>query len=515
MAKTANHDATSVTVIQPQPRSHGQVVKLSVIDQIAPRDYISLCLFFKLPSDADTTRIFRVLEMALLKTVDDIPELACCVQKNASNGREEVQLLFDASKGVEVHRKDYTSPELCGLWKFGTFDQLEQEHFPLNKMPRHLVFGTSAKLEEKARLPSLVVQANFIPGGLILGSCLHVSTRAAFHYFPLFELRSVSQHVSGDGICNFLWHKTMGAHFAAIADGLISKPTPPIRFLERSSVVEGDQGMSLEDFPNWKLAEDAAGFLNPKDYEASEIPTFEYATYFISAEKLALLRNRVSSKVPELSLSITDILGAFLWRHVVVAREIDPQRYPEARLSVTVDSRGRMENPTVPTDYWGNFAEPNAVAKLPVASIQTVSSSSVTSGTAWDTIYPEAARRIHGAIDAVNNKAVRRLVGLLKQMPKATTLTWNVDRYPGPDMLIVCIQAHRFNDIHFGHEIGYPSATRCTVGDTEGKPDGRCMILPPRRADGRGLEILLQYDGMTLKRLENNVEFKHFFIRRN
>ncbi|KAL6408662.1 trichothecene 3-O-acetyltransferase [Ilyonectria robusta] len=497
IVKAACHEATSVTIIQPQPSSHGKVVKLSVIDQIAPRDYISLCLFFKLSPDADTRSIFRVLEMALLNTVDDIPELACCVQKNTSNGREEVQLLFDTSKGVEIHYKDYTSPKLRDLWKFGTFDQLEQDHFPLSKMPRHVVFGTSAKLEENVTLPSLIVQANFVPGGLILGSCLH--------------------HVSGDGICNFLWHKTMGAHFATIADRLLNKPTSPIPFLERSRVVEGDQGMTLEEFPDWKLAEDASSFLNPTDYEASEIPTFEYATYFISTEKLALLKSRVSIKVPDIRLSTTDILGAFLWRQVILARKIDPQKYPEAKLSITVDSRGRMENPTVPPNYWGNFAEPNAVAKLPVVSLQKGSpvSSSSTSETAWGTIYPEAARRIHGAIAAVNDKAVRRLVGLLNQMPKATTLTWNVDRYPGPDMLIVCIQAHRFNEIHFGREIGYPLATRCTVGDTEGKPDGRCMILPPRRADGRGLEIMLQYDKITLERLENNIEFKDFFVRRN
>lgn len=193
IVKAACHEATSVTIIQPQPSSHGKVVKLSVIDQIAPRDYISLCLFFKLSSDADTKCIFRVLEMALLNTVDDIPELACCVQKNTSNGREEVQLLFDTSKGVEIHYKDYTSPKLRDLWKFGTFDQLEQDHFPLSKMPRHVLFGTSAKVEENVTLPSLIVQANFVPGGLILGSCLHVSIRSVFDYTPLFVMRSGCQ----------------------------------------------------------------------------------------------------------------------------------------------------------------------------------------------------------------------------------------------------------------------------------------------------------------------------------
>jgi hypothetical protein len=41
------------------------------------------------------------------------------------------------------------------------------------------------------------------------------------------------------------------------------------------------------------------------------------------------------------------------------------------------------------------------------------------------------------------------------------------------------------------------------------------MIMPPRRGDGKGLEIGLQYDNSTLKRLENNAEFGEFFVRRN
>ncbi|KAJ5128660.1 hypothetical protein N7448_002377 [Penicillium atrosanguineum] len=483
---------SSVAVIKPHPDSHGQVVKLSAIDQIAPRDYMSICLFFRLGPDADKRQIFSVLQETLLRIVSDMPELACCVQKHTNNNREEVELVFDSSKGVEIHYKDYTSPELCGLWNFGTFDQLEQEHFPLNKMPRHIVFGTSAKLEDNVKLPSLIVQLNFIPGGLILGSCLH--------------------HVAGDGQCNFMLYSTIGAHFSAVADGLDSKPTSKIHLLERSGVVEGDQSVTLEEFPHWKLAEDTTEFLNPTVYRASEIPTFEYATYFISAEKLALLKSRISNNVPETKLGTVETLGAFIWRHIIVARNINPRRYPEAKLSITIDARGRTKNPNVPSNYWGNFAEPNAVARLPVASLQGASSSTkhLTS-----TIYPEAARRIKKAIAAVDDKAVRRLVGLLNQMPKSTTLTWNVNRYPGPDMLLVCIQGHAYNDIYFGHELGCPSALRCTVGDTEGKPDGRCLILPPRRGDGKGLEVALQYDNSTLKRLENNIEFGEFFVRRN
>ncbi|KAF4465992.1 trichothecene 3-O-acetyltransferase [Fusarium albosuccineum] len=481
--------ASSITIIHPHPNTHGQVVKLSVIDQIAPRDYISTCLFFPLVTSTDKTRIFHAFERALYNTVNDIPELACCVQKHTGNDREEVELLFHSDKGAEIHYKDYTSPGLRTLWKFGTFEQLEQDHFPLQKLPRHIVFGTSSKLVQNVRLSALVVQCNFIRGGLILGTCLH--------------------HVAGDGICNLILHKTIGLHFAAIVSGL-SIYACPITTMDRSRTIQGNRHATLEELPDWKLTEDSAGFLNPVAYESVKLDKFEYAIFYISAEKMSLLKRFVLNSTPEVKFSTTEALGAFLWRHVVLAREIDPQEYPEAKLSITIDARGRT-NPSTPSNYWGNFSEPNAVAKLPVALLQRQPSSGGHEGG----IYLEPVRCIKKAIAAIDDKAVRRLVGLLNQMPKSTTLTWNVNRYPGPDMLIVCLQAHRYNDISFGPELGYPSAMRVTVGDTECKPDGRCIILPPRRADGQGLEIVLQYGGGMLKRLVDNSEFSNFFIRRN
>ncbi|KAM0283571.1 hypothetical protein ACHAO9_009676 [Fusarium lateritium] len=298
----------------------------------------------------------------------------------------------------------------------------------------------------------------------------------------------------------------MGLHLAAITKGLDIQ-TFPITTLDRSSFVKGEQGVVLEDFPEWKLTAESSTFLNPTAYEVTEVQSVEHGIFSISAEKLSLLKNHVLKGAENTKLSTTEALCAFLWRHVVRARQIDRHKYPEAKLSITVDARGRMEHPPLPSDYWGNFAEPNAVARAPVSCLQDDKHGGK--------IYVELANSVRRAIATVNDKAVRRLVGLLNQMPKSTSLTWNVNRYPGPDMLIVCLQAHRYNDIYFGCDLGYPSAFRVTVGDTEGKPDGRCIVLPPRRTEGHGLELILQYDISTLERLENDLEFSRFFIRRD
>ena len=126
-----------------------------------------------------------------------------------------------------------------------------------------------------------------------------------------------------------------------------------------------------------------------------------------------------------------------------------------------------------------------------------------------------ASYRIKQAIVAVDSTAVRRLVGPLNQMDKATSLTWNVDRWPGPDMLIVCLHGAKFNHIDFGTLLGCSKASRFTVGKPDGKPDGRCFIWPPKHRDGNGIEVMLQYDVETLGRLKACGEFREFFEWRN
>ena len=126
-----------------------------------------------------------------------------------------------------------------------------------------------------------------------------------------------------------------------------------------------------------------------------------------------------------------------------------------------------------------------------------------------------AAIRVKQAIAAVDSTAVRRLTGLLNQMDTATSLTWNVDRWPGPDMLIVCLNAAKFNHIDFGTLLGCSEASRFTIGKPDGKPDGRCFIWPPRHRDGKGMEVMLQYDVETLARLRACGEFGEYFEWRN
>lgn len=134
-----------------------------------------------------------------------------------------------------------------------------------------------------------------------------------------------------------------------------------ISFLDRTSVIHPELDVKLEDFPDWKLVGADAAFLNPCDYSPETSPPVEYATYFISEANLQRLKQKLSAESENRPTTI-EAACAFLWKHTVKARGIDTEKYPETKLSITVNTRARMKNPGCSSVYWGNLSEPNAVS---------------------------------------------------------------------------------------------------------------------------------------------------------
>ena len=278
----------------------------------------------------------------------------------------------------------------------------------------------------------------------------------------------------------------------------------PIHFANRATIVTPDIHASLEDLPDWRLVAPGEQFLNPTHYDPSSLANLHCGIYYISEDRINRLRDdlAVSTKRP----SVSEAISSLLWLHVVRARNVDATQYPEAKLSLTVDARSRMSNPTIPKYFWGNMCEPNAVARMPTAGFLSPEVEFLTSAT----------QRVRSAIQNVNAPAVQRLAGMLVQLPKTTSITWNVDRWPGPDMLIVHLQSIPYTALDFGADFGgCCEAFRLQIGDIEGKPDGRCIMFPPRKGDGRGLEVMLQYETSTLDRLDADEGFMRWFERRS
>jgi hypothetical protein len=177
------------------------------------------------------------------------------------------------------------------------------------------------------------------------------------------QLTSSLQHTVCDGTGNLVFYSILAQHISAATTGQAPDPLTDaaISFLDRKSVINPEADVLLGDFPDWKLVQDHDAFLNPCDYDPTQNPPVQFATYFASEDKLRRLKQSQSAESGK-APSSTEAVCAFLWKHVVNARGTDCERYPETKLSITVNTRARMKNPICSAAYWGNLSEPNAVS---------------------------------------------------------------------------------------------------------------------------------------------------------
>ena len=487
------------TVVKPASSWIGQVVELGPIDQIAPRCYMTAFFCLRLAPDIATASIIKRLQRMIFCAVQEIPQLATTVVPR-NNSREELELRYLEDSGACLTFKDYTAEHLKYEWIHGSFDDLAKNHFPYEKLERRTLIEGINPGEKNKPLMALMVQANLIPGGLLLVSALHVRRHSWCCSIYSNWVSPTFQHTVCDGLGFYLCNATLAKHCRNNVEP--ESNTLPINFADRATIITPNLHTSLEDLPDWRLVTPGEQFLNPTHYDAASLSDLRCAIYYISEERINQLRDAIAEST--LRPSASEAISSLLWLHVVRARNIDLNEYPEAKLSLTVNSRARMSNPIVPKYFWGNMCEPNAVARMPTADFSSKD------------FLSSATQRVRSAIQNVNAPAVQRLAGLLVRLPKTTSITWNVDRWPGPDMLIVCLQSIPFTALDFGPDFGgCCEAFRLQIGDIEGKPDGRCIMFPPRKGDGRGLEVMLQYETSTLDRLDADKGFTRWFERRS
>jgi hypothetical protein len=354
---------TVTTTVRPCPTTLGQTTKLSQIDQIAPRDYVASYFFFRLPTGTDNAEVFRILEEGFHTTVQQIPDLMCCICE-CDGGRNELELRLHGDSGATITMKDFTSSAYDGQWKPMNFDQLERDHFPLQSLPQEHILAQT-EFPDQVCLPTLAMQANFIKGGLVLTGCLHVCYYLGAIFSQSHQLTLHHQHTVCDGTGNFVFFSILAQHIAAATAGQVPDPLTDaaISFLDRKSVIDPELDVRLDQFPDWKLVQDPNSFLDPTDFDPELNPPVTFATYYISEAKAEALRQRMITQSGHLP-SATEAVCAFMWKHVVKARNVDHEKYPETKLSITVNTRARMRNPVCSPAYWGNLSEPNAVCTI-------------------------------------------------------------------------------------------------------------------------------------------------------
>lgn len=184
--RQSNMDAIT-TVVKPASSWVGQVVDLGPIDQIAPRCYMTAFFCLRLAPDVTTASIIKRLQRMIFCAVQEIPQLATTVVPR-NNSREELELRYLEDSGACLTFKDYTAEHLKHEWTHGSFEDLAKADFPYKKLERRTLIDGINPNEKNKPLVALRVQANLIPGGLLLVSALHVRRRSlcsSIHFNPI------------------------------------------------------------------------------------------------------------------------------------------------------------------------------------------------------------------------------------------------------------------------------------------------------------------------------------------
>ena len=314
------------------PGKKAAVFPLSPIDMLMPRFHIPKLLYFA--TTAEPAAIMSNLVAALDLTLNSMPIIAGSValskQEKDQKGSLSVQRPYFKAEDI------LSSNDLRGTCDY---EQLRAAHFPSDGIAFDAI---APKLFGKAAdsTPVMLVQANFLNGGLLLFFAFH---HCVFDEVGLFNVMRVwSSYCRGEAGSDLV--------------------TP--QWFDQSPLLQGAGIGKLENHPEYTLAPEGATARAAEDPSAY-IPGSENvhsATLFFSDEALGRLKAAATTAIPgdgdegNAWISTNDALIALLWCCITSARVAESTQataeiFP--LFAMAVNGRNLLHPPMSP-DYCGN-----------------------------------------------------------------------------------------------------------------------------------------------------------------
>jgi trichothecene 3-O-acetyltransferase len=467
---------TISVLLRPTPPLIPESVRLSPLDQAPIRRMIQMILCFKLEANASREVIATELQQGLINLLPEAPFLAGNLTVEDKE-RYTIQLEVPHDAGVEFRITDLTQLE-----GYATFDELEKAWIPPSSLNSAMLVP---QLPNSHPRRCLLVQANFISGGLLLTTSAHHSVMDA------------------GGVFSFLKH--WSRHTAAVSEAriLFADQVLPDVTLDRSLLSNGTQTCDVTDY-NMLIK-------GPRIPKAFATSTFDIANeetmitsppkslrgqqayWYISRDKLRdlqMMAKPTNQSDPELTENST--LSAFLWQEVSRARNLEQRGFQKTMLRSMCDIRGRLDPPLHP-DYLGNayihFKTDTSTAEL--LSVRA------------DALY-QTALRISDSVKWWNSDRIWAFMGAVEAYPGLSGVR-DPGAYAGPDLLISNMSQMPLHEFSWGRNLG----TVHTLRSLDKVKVIGWVAICPRLPDG-GLEILTCLEPDTLERLRHSAEFTRF-----
>ena len=468
--------ATAEVKVKPSAIIRSEVIQLPPSDQFMLRIYLPLVLCFRLNAPADPRKVYWELRCGLSDALAEFPFFAGQVVLSDAE-RDRLEIRVSSDDGVCFKYNDLTSSKVRP--PFPTFNDLEQENFPASKLDPSLA-AIDQLFPTSATNPCLVLQANFIEGGLLLAFRPH--------------------HSSSDIVGWTTFLRSWATHTAAAATGTRIPPNRYTNLLDRSPLFHTTKDIPLEDCFQLTKIEDQSesvaaqiALINatPKTITSSGIVN---SYWYFSASHLRALKSACQppNTATDPWISTNDALCSLLWRHVSLARQLPAANNASSIFQIPCSVRSRV-TPPLPQDYVGN-AVLHAHFSYPLSELYSPAPYS---------LY-RTASAIRAAVTRIDDRTIRGVYGAIEALPTIGAAKYNIDFRPGPDFFITTLAGHDWYGLDWGHKLGKIVRKRMTFFHL---PCG--IVVEPRDADG-GLEVFTAMEPEIFERLRADQTFMRF-----
>ncbi|KAI4090601.1 MAG: hypothetical protein LQ344_004648 [Seirophora lacunosa] len=476
-------------------------ITLSPLDYIPPRNYVRIIFPIPLTPDVEHTIVFNDLREALHKTFVQEPWLSGKVFRQPLDaegwrpGQLEIRHHPYPSDGERPHQLKYMK-----LDTKPTYNELRAAGFPSGIWPeQHLLQAPILGEVDVAGADILLAQANFLPGGMLLGmttchaaadgsSMLNITKMWAENFRELHERdaggKIAPSHFSPSDndrqLAEKIWQR----------DGTLSRDASNDPWLRTLACLDADYPGEDPTGKTQKAAIAAAANPNGKTHNLTNGQTSRpmiNKIMFMSSHDLTSLRQTCALEpLPPNSspLSISDAINALFWRGLMRVRaqaakarsqDLDPISVFESPVDVR-DVFGKDFPPT----YMGNCWLLNS-ARMPLSELIAPS-----------TPLGRVAQSLRQGAANVDISAVHAAYALLRSTPDLSKIQGRfVERPDSADILLSNIMHLPLAEINFGDRYfgngGVPHTMRILHGDyTEGVRLGHVL---PRSAKHGGVEL--------------------------
>jgi hypothetical protein len=388
------------------------------------KTYTQVLLCFPIPERVDLEDITKELERAALKLTETFPWLAGQVINEGSgpgnSGLFKIVPYEPHATNAPLRVKDCS--KICL-----TYDEIIQAKAPMSMLDGDVLAprkGLPLSYDEsKDPAPVMIIQANFITGGLLLS----------------FSGQHNAMDMNGQGQLIRLFAKACrGDAFteAEVAEGnrdrrtIIHLLSPDEPLLDHSM---------LRPLPS----------ANGPQFPSKVVPTSWAYFHFPTSrlEQLKSLASQSSAQDPLVPwVSTNDALSAFIWQRISSARLLR-RKQPEATATFArAVSARRCLRPAVPEAYMGHMVS-CTFDRLTFQQITTLDLSAL-------------ASLIRKSLNELDDYAVRSLVTLIAREPDKSTVSYGVRLDLDTDLLFSSWADLRLYETDFGPLLGKPDCVR-------------------------------------------------------